>query len=114
MTNDCNESGMAGLGAAPLFGDVFALVIEDRHSDTGVEVWTDRDAAIARAKALATEYAGYNGGPVDERAIQGWEYYASYSCENDSVRVVKVKLQSPNDRTQRQQPGCADDGTKTL
>ncbi len=78
--------------------DVFALVIEDRHSDTGVEVWTDREAAIARAKALATEYAAYNGGPVEERPIQGWEYYACYSCENDSVRVVKVKLQSPNDK----------------
>lgn len=83
---------------ATLFGDVFALVIEDRHSDTGVEVWTDREAAIARAKALATEYAGYNGGPVEESTIPGWEYYACYSCENDSVRVVKVKVQSPNDQ----------------
>ena len=71
--------------------DIFVVVIKDRHSDTGVEAWTERDAAIARAKALATEYAG-NGGPVEERPIQGWEYYACYSCENDSVRVVKVKL----------------------
>lgn len=80
-----------------MLGDVFAVVIEDRPFDTGVEVWTEREAAIARAKALANKYAGYNSGTVEERPIQGWEYYACYSCENDSVRVVKVKLQSPND-----------------
>lgn len=73
--------------------DVFVVIIEDRHSDVGVEVWTDRDSAIERAKALAKEYAGYNDCSPEQKTVPGWEYYTCYSCEGDCVRVVRVKVQ---------------------
>jgi len=84
------------LAPVSLFGDVYVVVIEDRHCDTSVEVWTDREAAIASARALAKEYCRHQD-DYHEETIQGWEFYVRYSCEGDSTRVVKTTVrQSPN------------------
>jgi len=74
---------------------VFVVIIEDRHSDVDVEIWTEREAAIARARELAKEYCRH---PEDykEEQIADWLFYAKYSCEDDSCRVVERKVSSPN------------------
>ena len=79
--------------------DVFVVMIKDRHCDTIAEVWTDREAAIARAKAIAKEYCRDQNDYAEE-TIQGNEFYVGYSCESDSVRVVKTRVQS----REREQP----------
>lgn len=84
------------VASSTLLGDVFVVVIEDRRCDTIAEVWTDREAAIARAKAIAKDCCRHQDDYAEE-AIGGWEFYARYSCESDSVRVVKARVQSPND-----------------
>jgi hypothetical protein len=71
-------------------------VISDRHGDTDVEIFTAADTAIAYAKAAATEYCRH---PQDfaEEQIDGWLYYARYSCEGDNVRVVEKTLRTNGD-----------------
>jgi hypothetical protein len=99
MQNDSKQPESAGaVSSARLLGDVFVVIIEDRHCDTSAEVWTDRDAAIARAKAIALEYCRHQDDYAEE-TIQGWEFYVRYSCESDCVRVVKTAVQSPNNHT---------------
>jgi hypothetical protein len=78
--------------------DVFVVVVEDRHADVEVEVWTDRDAAIARARALAEEYCRHQD-DLEEEPIKGWEFYVRYSCEDDSIRVVKTTVHQPPNNT---------------
>lgn len=71
--------------------NVYAVLLEDRHTDVHVEVFADRDEAIERARTLAKENARF---PDDykEETIEGWEFYCRYSCEDDSTRVVATEL----------------------
>ena len=72
--------------------EVYAVIIQDHHTDVDVEVWADQDAAITRGKALAKEYCRHTE-DYEETAIPGWLVHATYSCESDSVRVEKVVVQ---------------------
>lgn len=76
--------------------ELFVIIIEDRHSDVDVEVHDNEDRAVGRAKRLATEYCRHaedlQDGLTDGMKKAGWVYYCRYSCESDSVRVVKAKL----------------------
>lgn len=69
---------------------VYILLIDDRHCDTEVRVYADKDTAIATAKELAHEYDRF--GDYEERQIDGWLFYARYSCEGDHVRVEEKEL----------------------
>jgi hypothetical protein len=75
---------------------VYLVIIEDRHIDVEVEVWADGTKAIQRGKEIALEYAG------DPKNVKeyltpsmiksGWLYNATYSCEDDCVRVQKTVI----------------------
>lgn len=73
--------------------EVFVVILNDRHSDTEVEVWTDREVAIERARSIGKDiwkhYSARTGDYVEE-TIKGWEFYCRYSSEGDSVCVRKT------------------------
>lgn len=64
---------------------VYVALISDRHCDPEPEVFATAEAAIQYAKGCAV--AGSLDGTYEEREIQGWLFYATYSPESDSVRV---------------------------
>ena len=67
---------------------VYVVIWEDRHTDTGVYVFSDQEKAIAWAKEQAHECDRH--GDLDETnpAPNDWLYYGCYSCEGDHLRVV--------------------------
>ena len=74
---------------------VYIVMIEDRHTDVEVEVYSDETRAIARGKELAQEYAGAGNEEeylTTEMVKSGWLYNATYSCEGDSVSVQRKEL----------------------
>lgn len=71
---------------------VYAIIIDDRHSDTDVEVYADRERAIERARALAKEYCRREE-DYQELQIADWVFHAEYSCESDSITVLEKELQ---------------------
>lgn len=75
---------------------VYCILIEDRHSDVEVLLRSSESAALLEAKELALEYdrhGDYEEHPVTEDMTrQGWLYYATYSCEGDSVRVIRREV----------------------
>ena len=72
---------------------VFVVMIEDRHCDPTVEVFSTEDAAINYAKAVVDKYSRDKSDIVesltDNIKRAGWLYHATYSCEGDSVRVER-------------------------
>ena len=71
--------------------EIFIVIIEDRHCDVTAHPFSNQDKAIEYAKAKAKEYCRYEE-DYEEEDIDGWIFYAKYSCESDSVRVVKTTL----------------------
>ena len=67
----------------------WAMIIEDRHCDAEVEVSFDKEKAIRYARHLAKKYCKYEE-DYCEHDTEGWDFHAVYSCEGDSIRVVKV------------------------
>lgn len=67
---------------------MYILIIEDRHSDTSAHPFTMKETAIANAKHIAKKYARQES-DYEEQEIDGWDFYATYSCEGDCVRVEK-------------------------
>ena len=72
---------------------VYVVMINDRHSDPGAEVFTYPGDAIVYAKRIAKEY-GSHPDDYEEQDIQGWLFYARYSVEGDSVWVIEKALHS--------------------
>ena len=72
-------------------GSVFVVVIEDRHADVDVEIWNDKEAAINRGRELAKKYCRHED-DYEEEQISDWLFYARYSCEDDSCRVIERKI----------------------
>ena len=73
---------------------LFMVIIEDRHTDVTVHPFSNEGVAIEEANRVAKElgrehdfYEEHDYGKND-----GWLYYANYSCEGDSVRVVEAEL----------------------
>ena len=68
----------------------FLIIVHDRHCDDSYHFYSDRDKAIIKARKLAKEYCRF---PEDyqEESIEGWEFYANYSCESDYVKVIRLK-----------------------
>lgn len=78
-------------------GLVWVVLIEDRHTDVIAEVWSSRDAALGRGQAIATELARDAGdvvvGELTSRMQEdGWLWWATYSVESDSVRVIETRI----------------------
>jgi len=74
--------------------EIYIVIIRDRHSDTGVFPFTDKDYAIAEARRIAKKYCRH---PEDYQEHDygrddGWLFYAAYSCESDHVRVVTATM----------------------
>jgi len=76
--------------------NVFIVIIEDRHSDTQVEVFSGEVAAVEHAKAVVKEYGRYpediSEGLTEPMTRAGWLYHATYSCEGDNVRVERKTI----------------------
>ncbi len=70
---------------------LFTAIWNDGHSDTTAHIFSDREKAIAWAKAKAKESA-WAETDYEEEQIEGWEFYASYSCEGDCIYVVETEL----------------------
>jgi hypothetical protein len=74
---------------------VYVAMINDRHTDPEPYVFTNAHAAIDYARREAKEYTNTDH-PEDyeEREVNGWLFYASYSVEGDSVWVIEKELQA--------------------
>ena len=74
--------------------DIYIVILEDRHIDVEVTPFATAAEAIEEAKSQAHE-AGrfaedYRENP--ELCTGNWVFAATYSCEGDSVRVVRKAL----------------------
>lgn len=76
---------------------VHVVMVNDRHTDPDVELFTDPDAAIDYARKYAEDEASR----VDHREVMeqvplpdGWLYCATYSLEDDSVWVLTKELRN--------------------
>ena len=69
--------------------ELFVVLIDDRHADEAIYLFTERQVAIDYARREATSRCS---GEEDfkEHEIDCWEYSATYSCEGDSIRVERV------------------------
>ena len=79
----------------PLF--VYVAILEDRHCDVQVEVFSEKEDAVEWAEEAALLNAHHEEDIEKEELTagmrkEGWLYYAVYSCEGDSVRVVQKEV----------------------
>ena len=74
---------------------IYIVIIEDRHTDVKVKPFYDKERAINHARELAKGYCDYEEDyeEHDYGKDDGWLFYAQYSCESDSVRVVEVEME---------------------
>lgn len=92
-TSESRHVDVVGVPATAI-GELFAVVVEDRHTDVDVELWADQSDAYKRAVALAHEGASEHGDVIYHELNQamvddGWVAYLTYSGESDSVRVLR-------------------------
>jgi hypothetical protein len=76
---------------------IFVVIVEDRHIDVDVEVYSDRAVAIARARAVAEANAVELEDIEEDDNCTPYEYYADYSTEGDCVRVVAKILDTASE-----------------
>jgi len=72
--------------------EIYNIIIEDRHTDVEVRSFIDRKKAIKTAKKIAKSL-NRNIEDLEKKIIKGYEFHMTYSCENDSVSVVKTVLE---------------------
>lgn len=78
--------------------NVYVLVVEDRHADTGIELFTNYDAALEQAFREIPDNWQHEGDEddpelgnqtlTDGMEADGWLFYFRYSCEGDHVRIM--------------------------
>lgn len=72
---------------------VYVVTTNDRHVDIDVEVFKDKNLALAWAKRIYREYSkGDNKVSEKEYDLpnsEGWLYFGSYSCEGDHIIVCE-------------------------
>jgi len=66
--------------------EIFTAICEDRHVDTHVRVFDTLDKAITYAKKFIGNNTRHSE-DIQKSDVDGWLYYATYSCEGDFVRV---------------------------
>ena len=77
---------------------VYVVILEDRHLDVGVFVFSNKDKAIDWARIEARKCchheADYKETEVTSRMqLDGWVFAADYSCEGDCIRVVEREIE---------------------
>ena len=73
---------------------IYMVIIEDRHTDTVAHPFTCPLVAVLEAKRIAKEYCEDDEDyqEHDYGRNKGWLFFANYSCESDSVKVVTTEL----------------------
>lgn len=82
---------------------IYIAIWEDRHTDTIVQAFSNKTAAVEWAHRIANEYANLDQNCVDQPLTEsmkraGWVYCGEYSCEGDNVRVVEAVLDKMLDK----------------
>lgn len=75
--------------------DVYLAIIEDRHSDVDVAVFSTLDLAIEYARGTAREYATREQDVIEQEPKGDWLFAVTYSIEGDWIRVVKATVDEP-------------------
>lgn len=75
--------------AASFLNPVYVVLIEDRHSDSDVEIVDDEQYAISRARELAAKYSRGDLSRVEETLYPMLGLVITYSSEGDKVSVYK-------------------------
>ena len=72
---------------------LYVVILEDRHVDVQVEVFSDKEKAVARCWELARQDNRYPE-EIEEIEVdmEGWVLCLRYSCEGDSCRVFETEL----------------------
>ena len=71
---------------------LYAVIWKDRHTDSSAHLFTDKDAAIAWAKAQADENNTSNYQEEWQSEGSDWLAYFPYNCEGDNLHVVEVEV----------------------
>jgi len=69
---------------------VYVAIVEDRHTDTDIQVFRDKEKAIEWAKRQAK--ANGRGSKLEETDVPDWVYSAFYGTGGDSVRVEEKEI----------------------
>jgi hypothetical protein len=78
--------------------DVWVVLVEDRHTDVDALPFSTEEGALAEARAQVIANArhpediDWDAGLTQGMIGAGWVLYVPYSCESDTVRVVKREL----------------------
>jgi uncharacterized membrane protein len=73
---------------------VYVVIINDRHEDIDVEVFSQKEAAISRAKEIARERMDeYEGEDIDDIGGERIFLFEKYSTEDNYVCVAERPLQ---------------------
>ncbi len=80
--------------------EIWIVIVQDRHTDTDALPYTTEEAAVAKARAIAREYAWHPEDAKDgtlnaEMRRDGWVLWLPYGTEGDSVRVVRREMDAP-------------------
>lgn len=67
--------------------NIYTLVLQDRHIDVVIKLFTDADTAINHAKEIAKQYPSYEEVPSDCLIFN-----ASLSCEGDRIWIELCEL----------------------
>jgi hypothetical protein len=76
---------------------IYTVVVNDRHIDTQIYPFSDRNNAISEARKIAKEYCRYERYYKEFvkcgwMSKDGWIFFISYSSEDDNVFVVESIL----------------------
>ena len=72
---------------------VYVVMVFERHTDPDVEVFTSGDAAVARAREIAEDYARSADDIEEPDGFYGCLYYAEWGTEGDHVWVDRREVQ---------------------
>ena len=70
---------------------IYIAIWKDRQTDTTAHPFSTPEKAIEFAKENAKKYA-IDPDDYEERNIDGWLFYVSYSCESDCIYVLEEEL----------------------
>lgn len=73
----------------------YIAIWQDRHCDTTAYVFTDPMSAIEWARARVKEYDREGGATENLNSAMvcdDWIFNCCYSCEGDSIHIVKRKI----------------------
>jgi hypothetical protein len=75
--------------------DVYIVIVEDRHSELDIIVFSTREAADAAIDSLLDDYLPIDAfqEPLNDAMLSdGWLRYVVYSSEGDNIRLLKLRL----------------------